>query len=111
MNWAMMLTAISITVWQRIRTPTGEDDPLKFLSRGDFLPAKCSKMVRAFARAADHAQEPEGLVNPIGQHHGIVAMAARDDEAETGGGGQRPGQQLLPIVRAQGCLQPENIGC
>jgi hypothetical protein len=24
MNWAMMLTAISITVWQRILTPAGQ---------------------------------------------------------------------------------------
>ena len=74
-----MLRAISSTLAAPMSNPTGLATRASSSGGGDFAPEKAFADEARLALAADHAQKQKRLVNPLGQHVGVVLMAPRDD--------------------------------
>ena len=76
-------------------------DAGEFFRRGNFVFDELIEDEASFTPAANHAEEGEGPVNPVGQHQRVALMAARENEAEGGSAGRRLLEQFLPVADAK----------
>ena len=83
--------------------------PLQFFGGGELFFGEMLENGPRLAGAADHAQEPEPLVNPGLQHQRVVPVPARHDQPEGRRLRQRQRQQLLPRLRLHRDLAREKL--
>ena len=83
------------------RNADGTGDALQLFRAGDFFLAEMVEDDAGLARAANHAEKKKGLLDPMFEHEGVVAMTARDEQGEGGRGGRRQQEQFFPGIHAR----------